>query len=146
MHSVGFEPTSANTLELESSSLDRSDTNARDWSCGESNPGLSACKADALPLCHSPDNVTQRKSVAHCLCEDNVWEGGVSLPSVVCDRLFLLPSVRHQLSMAASFYHKCTKLHSTTQRRHRKKRSLHYNSYHQAAAVIIFHRRRKNKP
>ena len=28
MHSVGFEPTSANTLELESSSLDRSDTNA----------------------------------------------------------------------------------------------------------------------
>ena len=145
MHSVGFEPTSANTLELESSSLDRSDTNARDWSCGESNPGLSACKADALPLCHSPDNVTQRKSVAHCLCEDNVWEGGVSLPSVVCDRLFLLPSVRHQLSMAASFYHKCTKLHSTTAASEEEIFALQFLSS-SSAAVIIFHRRRKNKP
>ncbi len=26
-----------------------------EWRCGESNPGLSACKADALPLCHIPD-------------------------------------------------------------------------------------------
>ena len=25
------------------------------WRCGVSNPGLSACKADALPLCHIPN-------------------------------------------------------------------------------------------
>ena len=28
------------------------------WRCGESNPGLSACKADALQLCHITVNTT----------------------------------------------------------------------------------------
>ena len=32
----------------------RDHSNVVAWRCGESNPGLSACRADALPLCHIP--------------------------------------------------------------------------------------------
>ena len=31
------------------------------WRCGESNPGLSACRADALPLCHIPGYSSRRR-------------------------------------------------------------------------------------
>ena len=64
MHSVGFEPTSANTLELESSSLDRSDTNAKELELRGVEPRtfrMQSGRATTVPQPRSSNTIQVRR-------------------------------------------------------------------------------------